>query len=233
MNEQPAVTRIARESQSHFLHVNQDWWKVFSCEYTEFEVFKNYFKKDAATERIAGFEDDDGTQQLIQNPPDEWVDNKDLQEDVLIGVVSRLVAQHALAHIADEEYNTLSKILDNGDFKMAIVRMSAFFEEFLSVQCMMELRDQKGEDMSRKDLDLIEEMGHSDRIRLARLLRVLDEKQHGYLQRMASRRNEIAHTPWSSIDEERQEDIRDTAIKAHEALYTLFDNLTIKMAVPS
>ena len=76
-------------------------------------------------------------------------------------------------------------------------------------------------------------MGHSDRIRLARLLRVLDEKQHGYLQRMASRRNEIAHTPWSSIDEERQEDIRDTAIKTHETLYTLFDNLTIKMAVPS
>jgi hypothetical protein len=232
MTDQPAVARITRETHSHVLHVNQDWWKDVKAEYTEFDTFKNYFKKDAAVERIAGFEDEDGIQQLIHNPPDEWIDDEDLQEDVLIGVVSRLVAQHALAHIADEEYNTLSRLLDNEDFKMVIMRMSAFFEEFLSVQCMMKLRDEKMEDIANKDLDLVEEMGHSDRIRLARLLLVLDEKQHGYLQRMASRRNEIAHTPWSSIDEEKEEDIRDAAIKAHDALYTLFDDLTIKTAVP-
>jgi hypothetical protein len=218
-DQYPPVAKISPDKDAPLFEVNPEWWELVRDEYLDFESFKEYFRKESAPDRIVSFELEDGMRALLENPPEEWLEeDNDFFEDFVVGTISRMIGEYALAHLAMEEHSEIGELLDECKYKIAIIRESAFMEEFLAVQCMVELRNRKMEDMSNKDLKLIEQMGHTDRIRLARLLRIVDETQHGYLQRMANLRNDLAHTPWGSFDGEIEDDVRDIANKVHSTL---------------
>ena len=67
-------------------------------------------------------------------------------------------------------------------------------------------------------MDIIEGMGHRDRIRLARLLDVISKEEHGHLQSMASLRNKLSHTPWEELDSDEERNIQTTAEKIFNIL---------------
>lgn len=50
-------------------------------------------------------------------------------------------------------------------------------------------------------MELIAQMGHQYRIRIAYLLGAITEKEHGNLQEMMSARNTITNNSWTEFDE--------------------------------
>lgn len=221
----PPVAQLYRKNEKVHLGINEDWWSQCRDEYAGFESFKYYFRQNRPEDRLVDYNRENGMEGLVEKAPEEWLSDEGLLFDVICGAVCRFVAAKALKSLAKEEYASIELLLKKNDFKTAIIRESAFFEEFLVLMCMRELRDTKHETLSNKDLNLVEHMGHSDRIRLARLLRVLSEEQHGYLQEMASRRNKIAHTPWGEFSEEEEADIQRVATKTHEVLVRLASSM--------
>lgn len=224
----PPVAHFYEENGTVYLGINDEWWNQSKDEYISFNSFKYYFRQRAKEDQLVNFDVKEGMEGLIENAPDAWLSDEesdDFTNKVIFGFICRFVSDKALKSLAQREYNSVEKLIEERYFKTTIIRESAFFEEFLVLMCMREFRDTKFETLSKKDLNLIEHMGHSDRIRLARLLRVLNEKQHGYLQEMASRRNEIAHTPWGEFSKEEEADIQRVAVKTHEILKRLADSM--------
>lgn len=225
----PPVAYFYEENGKSVLGITDEWWAQSKDEYMSFDSFKKYFRRKEISERLVNFDKDTGMAELIENPPKMWVESDSgLLEETMPGVICRFVSNKVLKSLAQREYNSIENLIEQGYFKTAVIRESAFFEEFLVLMCVRRLRDNKLETLSNKDLNLVEQIGHSDRIRLARLLRILDEKQHGYLQEMAFRRNEIAHTPWREFNQSAEDDIQRVVVKANSVLSQLSDSMPTK-----
>lgn len=226
----PPVAHIYEENGNAVLGINDEWWNQTKDDYIGFESFKNYFRRNKVSERLINFDKNSRMEGLIENPPESWLSDSgnDLLYDVMSGVIYIFVSNKVLKTLAQSEYESIEQLIERNEFKTAVIRESAFFEEFLVLMSVRRLRDNKLETLSNKDLNLVEQMGHSDRIRLARLLRIIDEEQHGYLQEMAFRRNDVAHTPWREFDKGAEDNIQRVVVKANDVLSQLADSLTTK-----
>lgn len=202
-----------------------DWMEMVEKDFTSFEVIRGTFRtnRETAKERLreawteVGSEeqserelDSDVPRIQLKNPPLEW--QEDPGEAVqFFEVYNTLLARMGLHALTEQEIQAHQNLLESGHHKPVVVRQSAFIEEYLTLLSQMALQEYKGGVLSSKEMDLIESMGHTDRIRLSHLLGVINEEEHAILQEMASWRNNVAHTAWSEFDEQEESQIESTA----------------------
>ncbi|MFC6764775.1 hypothetical protein [Natrinema soli] len=236
MSDYPPVAKMTYDDGRIIgMEINEEWWESSKQEYLDFRRFKQNMTGEWAEDSIVNYEKLDGLSGLIVDPPENWLEKEHEDEelvegeasflDLRISLILNIIRDKALKTILDQEIAHIENLIGENDFKTAIIRQSAFFEEFLAMTCVVKLGRNKKEALSNKDLGIVEQMGHSDRIRLARILRVINEKQHQRLQEMASMRNEIAHTPWTEFGEDKEKTIQRIATKSFEVM----DQLSVSM----
>jgi len=202
------------------------WGSRIEDDFSSFEAIKSFYRTDVEElaqkfseegEEIGPDETRDGPGIVISNAPKEWKEDMGRAAPFLRLAEEQMVRM-ALYSITEEEVEAQRQLLDDGQFKPLIIRQSAFFEAYLELQSQLEFQELKEGTLSNKEMDVIEDMGHTDRIRLAHLFGVIDEGEHGYLQSMATLRNRIAHSPWGEFDSDEEQNIKVTAEKVLEIL---------------
>ena len=149
---------------------------------------------------------------VVTNIPVNWQEDPSELANIL-EILHNEMVRMGLGYLIENEIEDEQEMMEMGLYKSLIIRQSAFYEDLLKLRCQLALQEQKGEPLSNKEFKVIDNMGHKSRLRLALLLDVVDEHEHGMLQQMASKRNDIAHTAWPEIDEEETSDIKTTAEK--------------------
>lgn len=207
-----------------------DWRDMVEEIYTSFEVIQRTFRTDEEEhkehlrekfEEIQPGENSDGEVNgpafQIKNPPQEWVDDPaEIAE--IHDMLNMLLARMGLFALMKKEKEAQQNLLENDQYKAALVRQSAFFEEYLTFSSQIALQKQKDDVLSSKEISIIKNMGHKNRIRLAHLLGEIDEEDHALLQEMAKRRNDVAHTAWSDFSSQEESQIRSIAQRIRELL---------------
>ncbi|WP_380675819.1 hypothetical protein [Salinigranum sp. GCM10025319] len=168
----------------------------------------------------------------MENPPQQLIDDPEWQKYILDRLYN-LLAQIGLYHIADEELQEQAKLLDQEQYKILLVRQSAFFEDFLVVLCQTRFQAFTDRVLSNKEMKLIDQMGHEDRTRLAYLLGAITEEEHGYLQQMVSARNKVAHNSWTEFSHDDEQQFETVSRKAHEMLENYLEEIERSSQVPT
>lgn len=223
-NQEGGIYEIEIQYTDAGLTMNLDmneWREKIREDFGTFQSIFDFYRKEAgelSDEFLEGIEmrDDEESREkpgiVITNVPQEW------QEDPtelanLLEHLHNLMVRMGLGILIDNEIEEEEQLINGDFFKPLIIRQSAFFEDLLKLRCQLEFQEQKGGTLSLKEFDIIDNMGHKSRLRLARLFGVVDEQEHGILQQMASKRNKIAHTAWGEIDSQEQSQIKSTAQK--------------------
>lgn len=207
-----------------------DWMEMVEEDFTSFEVIqrtlrtgeeehKEHLREEGGeiTPDEDPDEDIEGPRIHIKNPPQSWVD--DPAEAVEIhDMLNMLLVRMGLGVLMERELEAQEDLLSDGQYKAALVRQSAFFEEYLTLASQIALQEQKDGVLSSNEFSIIERMGHRDRIRLAHLLGEIDEEDHALLQEMAKRRNEVAHTAWADFGSDEESQIRSIARRIRDLL---------------
>lgn len=236
--EQPTVT-FEPLDEGGFQMKMSGWEQVIEEGYNSFEQIKKTFQTsdDVVPDLIEevdeeGVEDStDETHIRAKNPPKRLLNNQDWQILVL-GSLYNYLAEVGLQHLAEDEYEAEQRLAGNGEYKKLLVRQSAFFEEYLLVECQLSFQNMAGRVLSNQEMKMIAEMGHQDRTRLAYLLGAVDEEQHGYLQQMVSARNDIAHNSWTDFDDEEEGHFEIVAKKVLNILEEFVEPDDAEQAVP-
>jgi len=213
---------VTYQDSSFSLNLPMDQWRDrIEDDFSSFDSIKKFYRTDIEemAEKMSkhGQEVESSEGELeeepsivVSNPPSEWVEDFG-QAAPYIRLAEEALVRMALFSLVEEEVEEQKKLWEAGQFKPLIIRQSAFFEGYLELQSQLEFQNQKEDSLSSNEMDIIEGMGHTDRIRLAHLFGVISEEEHGYLQSMASRRNELAHNPWGEISSDREANIKATA----------------------
>jgi hypothetical protein len=209
------------------LKLDMDQWRDrIKEDFSSFEDIKEFYRRDLAEfaealsehgKEIPPNESPDGPAIAVSNAPKAWKEDFSQAAPFLDLIEERLVRM-GLFLITEQEVEAQRGLLDAGQFKPLLIRQSAFFEGYLELHSQLALQDQKDEPLSNKEMNLIEGMGHTDRIRLAHLFGVIDEEEHGHLQSMASLRNKLAHSPWGDFSDDQENNIEATARRVFEIL---------------
>lgn len=219
-----------RDAGLEFEFKGSDWKDMVEEIYSSFEVIQRTFRTDEEehkehlrefSEEIQPGEEGEGEVEeprfQIMNPPQEWV-NDPAEAAEIHDMLNMLLARMGLFALMKKEIEAQENLFENGQHKAALVRQSAFFEEYLTFASQIALQEQKDDVLSNKEISIIKNMGHKNRIRLAHLLGEIDEEDHALLQEMASRRNDIAHTAWSDFSSQDESQFRSIARRIRELL---------------
>lgn len=197
----------------------EEWRPRIEEDFSSFEAIQEFYRRDleeiaeSLTEHGREVEPDEereGPGIVITNAPKEW--KEDFAEAApFLQLIEEQMVRMALFSLVEEELEEERRLWESEQYKPLIIRQSAFFESYLVLQCQLAFQQQKGESLSNNEMNMIEGMGHTDRIRLANLLGEIDEEDHGHLQSMASLRNKLAHSPWNGFDSDEEANIKSTA----------------------
>lgn len=204
----------------------ENWYEKIEEDFTTFEAIKDFYRKDTAEFRnelseaareVPPGEPIEEPTIVVKNAPKEWKEDSS-EAAPYLDFTHRILVQLGLQVLIQDELDEEEALLEQGQFKPLIVRQSAFFEELLILRSLLELQSLKEETLSSKELNIIEQMGHQDRLRFAHLLGIIDEDEHGLLQEMAKWRNRIAHTAWPEFDAQDESQIQSTAERVNSLL---------------
>ena len=107
------------------------------------------------------------------------------------------------------EKNEQEKLLSEKDTKgrervySTLLRQSAFFEHYLSLQIKSEYTDMVNRSLEREETKDIESFGHQNRIRFSHILGIITEEERETLLEMADQRNRISHEPWHKFEKDQ------------------------------
>lgn len=210
------------EEGNFYITIGPNWQRIVDEYYSNFEAIRKTYMTDPETvvgkyEEIDGPEEHDPEKFLVENPPEQLLENPDWQEAIFDTIYSML-AQQGMGRILIEELRAIEDLIGENSIKPAIMRESAFFENHLVIMCQLSLQRIRGGVLSNTEFGLINQMGHTDRTRLAHLLGAIDEEEHGYLQRLINCRNKIAHTTWSDFDEDDEQEFGEVARKVMQLM---------------
>lgn len=214
----------------------EEWYDKIEEDFTTFEKIKNFYRRDSAEFRgglseaakeVPPGESIEEPTIVVKNAPKEWKEDTSVLAQYL-EFSHRILVQLGLQVLIQNELEEEEALLKQGQFKSLIVRQSAFFEELQILRSLLELQSLKEETLSSKELNIIEQMGHRDRLRFARLLGIIDEDEHGLLQDMAHWRNRIAHTAWPEFDAQDESQIQSTAERVNSLLEEELDTSQAK-----
>jgi hypothetical protein len=133
-----------------------------------------------------------------------WNDNEDM----------------ALLYPIAKEVDAQAELIDNRNFKSAVIRQSTFFEYLITRLVIKELEDQSGGDLTNSQQHAIDNMRHQQRIELAHLLGIITAEERDPLLEMAKTRNKVAHNWWILMDESEEEVIEKVARNIHGLIYS-------------
>lgn len=201
---------MVREDFTSFEAV-QEFWRTSPEEMEEF-IEENFEKIDGDEE---GEIDRDGPILHFQNPPQYWIDDP-AQAMPIFRAMNLMMARMGLWVLIENEHEEEEQLLEESRFKEVLIRQSAFFEDYLTLQCQLEFQNLKEDTLTNNELKLIEKIGHKPRIRLSRLLGIIDKKEHDLLLNLADRRNYIAHNSWTDFDDEEEALFQQVAFRVHE-----------------
>lgn len=154
---------------------------------------------------------------VINNPPKDWKEEPRELAQILDFVHQQLVG-FGLRSLIEQELEEEQVLIDQEQFKPLVIRQSAFFEDLLTFRSLLAWQEQKESTLSTSELSIIENMGHSDRLRVAHLFDIIDEDEHGILQEMARWRNQISHTAWPEFDSQQEAQIQSVGERIHDML---------------
>lgn len=203
-----------------------EWRGRIEEDFSSFESIKEFYRTDyddferaigEYAEEVPTDQSYDGPGIVITNAPKGWKEDSE-RAAPFIRAAEKQMVRMGLFSLIEDEVEAQNDLLDVGRHKPLIIRQSAFFEAYLELQSQLAFQHDRDRPLSTSEMNVIEGMGHTDRIRLAHLLGVITEEEHGHLQSMATRRNELAHNPWSGFDDDEEMNIKTTAIKVLEIL---------------
>jgi len=218
----------------------EQWRDRIKKDFRSFDSIKKFYRTDieAMAERMSEHakevepseagELEEGPSILVSNPPEQWLEDFG-RAAPYIRLAEEQLVKMALFSLVEEEIEEQKKLREAGQFKPLIIRQSAFFESYLELQSQLAFQNQKEGSLSSNEMDIIEGMGHTDRIRLAHLFGVITEEEHGYLQSMASRRNELAHNPWGEVSSDSEANIKATAENVLEILESEIEAASVEI----
>lgn len=206
----------------------EDWMEMVKEDFASFDAIQNIWRRspeeteeflDEFLTEVDEEKDDDAIEPdcptiRFKNPPQQWIDEPSSAMPI-IRALDMMRARMGLWVISEEEYEAEEDLLDKNRFKEAIVRQSAFMEDYLTLQCQLEFQDLKDDFLNNNEVKMIEKMGHTPRVRLARLLGIVDKKEHDLLLDLAKKRNKIGHNSWTDFDEEDEAIFEQIATRVH------------------
>lgn len=130
---------------------------------------------------------------------------------------------YSSGYILAREIEEQLSLIKDGHYASAVIRQSTFYETLLTGNIMEKLEEMNNRKLYNSEKDFIENLGHTNRIQLAHLLGVIDQRERDILLNMASWRNNVAHK-WWFVEERKNKD------ELHDVATTVVDLLTESMA---
>lgn len=209
----------------------QEWREKLADNFGSFESIKKFYQTDPdelmdqyaeGLEEIGPDESPSEPGVVFNNPPKEWKEDRNKATPYL-RLVHQLMVQMGLGILMEREIDDQQRLIEQESYKPLIIRQSAFYEDYLVYRSLLSLQELKNGTLSKKELQIVEQMGHRDRVRLAHLLGELDEQGHGLLQEMARWRNDIAHQAWSEFDSQEESQIESVGKRVYSRLKSQFE----------
>jgi hypothetical protein len=122
------------------------------------------------------------------------------------------------------EYEEINAHLRSDEYLTAAVRLNALFESYVEFLLRAEYRDSLDRQLTEKESDTIERMGHGDRLKTAKELGIVGEHIQGAISALNTVRNVAAHQIWTGV--EVDSDFRNSVRHAHTQLSDHIDHLT-------
>lgn len=232
-SEVPKIVDIRFEDHDDgwLIKIGPDWEPIVEEYYTNFEALKKTFITDPSgiPNKVEKLEDETSDSEGLDQPkfqvhgPTALLENRQAQIR-LFDFIYKQLCWVGLWKLAQTEYDAQSELIEREEYKCAIIRQSAFFEDYLTFLCQLQFQELKAGVLSNNEFKMISQMGHTDRIRLASLLNAISDEEHGYLQQLAKRRNELAHNSWTDFSQEKEREFKNASSKVHKILNRLLDS---------
>ncbi|WP_283402281.1 hypothetical protein [Halorubrum sp. DM2] len=203
-----------------------EWAEKVSEDFGTFESINDFYRKpigdliDDFEQGMKEVDSDDTSDEpgiLIRNIPKEWQEDQSELAEIL-GLIHQQLVRLGLGDLIYDELEAEEDFLENDLYKPLLIRQSAFYEDFLKMRSLLRLQEEKGDTLSTREFEIVDRMGHRDRIRFAHLFGILDEEEHGVLQQMASFRNDLAHSAWPEFSSQEEAQIKSIAEQVNEML---------------
>lgn len=146
--------------------------------------------------------------------------------DGLVVLASTLLSDDedfASAYLMAREVEEIQELVDEGHYAPALVRQSAFFEQLLTEAIQSKFEEIQDRDLFNAEQAFVGNLGHKNRIQLAHLLNVIDQRERDMLLSMATWRNEAAHSWWYILEKNDKKQLRDTATSIQKLLNEMLE----------
>lgn len=140
---------------------------------------------------------------------EDW---QDLVDGIIILVAGAAGEEkYSAAYILAREAEEQQSLIEDGHYASAVIRQSTFYERLLTANIVDKFEEMNGRELYNAEEGFIEDLGHRNRIQLAHLLGVVDQRERDILLDMAGWRNTVAHEWWYVAERENKEELRDIA----------------------
>jgi hypothetical protein len=148
------------------------------------------------------------------------LDNLDFSEgdeEELVDSIIILIAgftghdEYSSAYILAREAEEQQSLIDDGHYASAVLRQSTFYERLLMGNIVDKFEEMNDRELYGSERGFIDDLGHRNKIQLAHLLSVIDQRERDILLNMAGWRNTVAHEWWYVAERENEKELRDVA----------------------
>ncbi|OYR46697.1 hypothetical protein [Halorubrum sp. Ea8] len=140
---------------------------------------------------------------------EDW---QDLVDSIIILVAGAAgEEEYSSAYLFVREAEEQQSLIEDGHYASAVIRQSTFYERLLTVNVVDKLEEMNERELYGAEEGFIANLGHRNRIQLAHLLGVVDQRERDILLDMAGWRNTVAHEWWYVAERENKEELCDIA----------------------
>lgn len=154
------------------------------------------------------------------------LDDTDIEESLSALLVALLPEEELKEFVVeakvDVEIEEQKDLIEKEKYNAAIIRQSSFIEHLLNKNLESKLEEVKGDDISNNEMRYIEDVGTTNKVRLANMLGVIeDENEQRIYSTLMSARNDLAHNWWIDISDEDRDRFERTSKEVLEQIENL------------
>lgn len=128
---------------------------------------------------------------------------------------------YLLAREAEEQQS----LIEDGHFASAVIRQSTFFEYMLKRDIQNRFQEMVERDLFGSEQGFIEKLGHKNRVLLAHMLGLIDQRERDILMDMAEWRNTVAHEWWFVTERVNEKQLRDVAVTVNDLIWESIEEI--------
>lgn len=157
--------------------------------------------------------------------PDLEIEVEEFDWERLVDTVVLLISgatqneDFSTVYILAREVEEQTSLIEDGHYASAVLRQSTFFENMLTGSIKEEFEEMTDRDLYNSEEGFIDNLGHKNRIQLAHLLGVIDERERSILLDMANWRNTVAHEWWFISERTNEKQLKDVAGTVKDLLW--------------